>query len=63
MKVDNYESILVISQDLVNIVLEVSWYIEKVKRHYLILKMTISNMKCCLLLVFFVNSYLIIYID
>ncbi len=59
----NNKNIKLLHQNLVNIVLESGLCISQAKKHYLVLKMTITGLKDCFPFIVFLDFYLRIDID
>lgn len=56
----DHRNIKFFGQDILNIVLKTCWGIEKVEKYHLVLKIAILDLKCYLLFVAFLDSYLVI---
>lgn len=63
IQIKNNKDIKLFSKNIVNVSLEASWNVRQTKKHHLIFKVTIPNVKCCLLLITFLNFYLMISIS
>ena len=59
IQINNEKDIELLSQDFIDIALEASWHVGQTKRHYLILKMTVSSLKSRLLFVTFFDPHLV----
>lgn len=58
--INDHKDIKLFCQYLIDVFLEACCYVKKVKRHHLILKMTVSSSKSRLPLVSFANSHPIV---
>ncbi len=63
VQVYNNKNIELFCQNLVDIALESGWYIDQVKRHYLVLEIAITGLKSHLQFITFLNLHLIISIS
>lgn len=57
IQVDNYKDFWLLGQDFIDISLKTYWDIGQAKKYHLVYKIAVPSLECCLLLVFFTNSY------
>lgn len=57
IQIDNHNDVKHLGQKFIDIALETCWCIKQAKEHYLVLQMTVSNLKFCLSLICFANSH------
>ena len=60
VQIYNDEDVKFFSKDLIDISLEAGWRVGFTKRHYLVLKVTVSSPECGFPLVLFADSHLIV---
>lgn len=63
IQIYNNKDIKLFNENCVNKAVKTGWYINKLKRYDLILKVTVSSIKSCFFVVTFSNSHLIISIN